>query len=267
MQAEDDIIATDESSNTNVEKWMIEAVARSLPWPLNQLPDNRINIEKALLQHGLDINLTVSTLLPESSPESSRSSSIERDPDSDDERVQGPKKRRDRRAGRPHPLRNDLANQASEKALDSPDPARLVAALQTVNSQDKLYDPDETEEDRDQDESQSKYSESSATSSVSEYSSSDQPKEGGVRLTLKAPKKPAAQTVNFPTNSPSKLKIRNTSETPSEADQKSPQGRVKAKPKRRLINGNQRNKEMAEQAARNSANQKLDILKIHAISI
>ena len=254
------------AEGVHIEPWMVDIVMKSVPWPQN-LPANRTSVEQTLKQCNGNINHAVALLLPDSSPESSsRSSSIERDPDSDDERSQKPNKKRDRRISRPHPLRNDLAVHLGSKDQNSPDPRHLAAALQSVASKDTDFDPDETEEENWQDGSQqSKESESSSSTSASEYSNVE-PVKDSARLKLKPPKKQGSKSAGATTASAHKSEQLKQADSNVDTEQNSQQKRVKAKPKRRLISGNQRNKELAEQAARNSSNQKLD-MQIQAIHI
>lgn len=267
MQDPEEISATDETlapellNGPNIESWMVDIAMKSLPYPRNQ-PANRSHVEKTLKQCNGSVNYAVSLLIPDSSPESSsRSSSIEREPDSDDEGITKPNKKRDRRVSRPHPLRNNLAIQVKEKDQLSPDPHSLAKALEEVS--DKSTDLDATEEEDWQAHSQSDKTDSSSTTSQSDDSSKEAPKETGVRLKINPPKKQALKpTEGGPSNSAGP-----TPATASHPMTGTPiHGRIKAKPRRRLISGHQRNKELAEQAARNANNQKLD-MRIQAIHI
>lgn len=246
-----------------IEPWMIDIAMKSLPWPVN-LPTNRSRVEQVLKQCNGNVNYAVSVLMPDSSPESSsRSSSIERDPDSDDERAAKPNKKRDRRISRPHPLRNDLAVQNTEKDMVSPDPRRLAEALQKVS--DKEYDPDETEEENWQDGSQSK-SESSPASSDSSSSRAEESKERRVHLKINGPKKQESKPIKVSNPSAKQGEQSSTGDYEADVEKKAPHNRLKAKPRRRLISGHQRDKELAERAARNTNTKKLD-MRIQAIHI
>lgn len=77
-----------------VQQWMVDSVTTSLP----HLADTQA-IMKAIQDARGDVNTAVSKLLDaeRSSPSTQGSSSIEREPDSDDEELGGPKKRQDRR--------------------------------------------------------------------------------------------------------------------------------------------------------------------------
>lgn len=76
--------------------WMLDVVSKSLPF----LAD-KPTIRKALEESKGNIDAAVSKLLDrESSQSAPESSSVERDPDSDNEAIYGPNKRRDRRLSR-----------------------------------------------------------------------------------------------------------------------------------------------------------------------
>lgn len=247
---------------------MIEIALKSLPYPITS-PNNRASVEKMLKQCKGNINYAVSLLLPDSSPESSaRSSSIERDPDSDDEKAQKPTKKQDRRISRPHPLRNDLAVRAKDSDQISPDPRRLAAALKQLN-ETKAYDPNETEEENWQ-VGGATYKDSTTTSdsssaSASDYSPPEQPKSGGVRLKLSAPKKQAIEDTKAPSLSSSNSEQSNLGEYDADAEKAKLQRPID-KPRRRLVSRNERDKYLAEKAARNTTTKKLD-MGIQAIHI
>lgn len=91
--------------NIPIQKWMIRSVITSLP----HLTVDEATIRKTLEEHGGNVDRVVSKFLdleyPSSPPSpgsysQSGSSSIERDPDSDDEEIRGPNKRQNRRMSR-----------------------------------------------------------------------------------------------------------------------------------------------------------------------
>ena len=87
------------------EDWRVDTVMKALPFPHNQAA-NRLNVRRILEECNGDMGLAVSMILPDSSPGSSSPSSIERDPDSDEESEHKPNNERDLRARCPHPLRS-----------------------------------------------------------------------------------------------------------------------------------------------------------------
>ena len=250
-----------------VEDWRIDTVMKALPFPLNQ-STNRANVQKRLEHCNGNMDDAVSILLPDSSPGSTSPSSIERDPDSDDEKEQNPNKKRDRRASRPHPLRSNLAVPVAGKdsVILSPDPIRLATALKKVSEEkQKPFDPDETEEENWKDDMMYKDSASSSGSSYSRYSTpppkagnTDQPK---IRLKLSRPraqqnsKNKDAGSISSSYSSQSNLADAEAdAEEITEVVKKEPQLRVIAKPKRRLISGYERARLMQEKVARDSDN-------------
>ena len=284
---------------------MVDIALKSLPHPLN-LPTNRDKIKRTLSECKGNVNFAVSRLLPDSSPEdSSRSSSIERDPDSDDENAKKPNKKRDRRLSRPHPLRNGYVLHVTQKDQISPDPRRLAAALQKLDAE-KEYDPDETEEEDWPGGLQSKKSLSSSTTTIttstSEIPTQESNNDARVRLKLTAPKKPAPKesapkepafkkpapkkpapkksAIKKPaiksnkTSSQSSAKNSQKSKTDDEDDEgkdaprnePKPKAKAKAKPRRRLVPGNQIKQESDENDTHQATNQKLD-KRIQAIHI
>ncbi|KAL9046295.1 MAG: hypothetical protein Q9214_000834 [Letrouitia sp. 1 TL-2023] len=179
-----------------VQDWMIDVVTASLPYIAN-----RLEIQKKLEAAKGDLNSVLSSLLEDaqgSDSASSRrgSSSIEREPDSDDEEFAGPKKKQDRRLSRASRTnaknkenrhQHDLAVRTKERALPSTQESSSPPAI-SVNDV-KLEDPEETEEEDWQNESSQKDSESASVStSASDYSTASRPSSGGVRLKLTQPK-------------------------------------------------------------------------------
>ncbi|KAL9124741.1 MAG: hypothetical protein Q9217_005960 [Psora testacea] len=228
-----------------IQEWMVDLAMQSLPYEAN-----RSMVEQTLKQCRGNVNLTVDFLLPDSSPETSeRSSSIERDPDSDDEKGQKPTKKQDRRS-RPHPLRNDnFAVRQKENGVTSPDPRRLAVALKKVDREKKEYDPEETEEEDWKEEGPYHDSESASVStSPSDYSTSEQPqqvKAGGPRFRLSQPRKPDPDNKASSGSNSDKSYIEVNTRI-------SPQDRVIAKPRRRrLISGTERAADLAKKSARN----------------
>lgn len=220
---------------------MIDLALRSLPYERS-----RSSIENTLKHFKGNINHAVSYLLPDSSPDSSsRSSSIEREPDSDDEKAQKPTKKQDRRKSRPHPLSHTFAVRTGQTNPISPDPHRLAVALRKVNEH-KQSDPDETEWEDWQNKASGDSDSGSFSTSASDYSAGEQQlpepdaKSGPIRLKLSEPKKPDIDI---------KAAVNSNSENVSSPTCKKP-NRAIAKPRRRLINGNER-AQMAERIARN----------------
>lgn len=227
-----------------IEKWMIDLAMQSLPYD-----SNRSIVEHTVKQCRGNVNMAVDLLLPDSSPETSeRSSSIEREPDSDDEFNKKPFKKQDRRQSRPHPLSNNLAVRQKDSAPSSPDPTHLAAALRGIKTTKKEFDPEETEEEDWKESVPSHDSESASVStSASEYSTPDpslQPKPGPIRFRLSQPRIP-----DLPTSTES-FDGRNSD--PQRASSTTLTNRVIAKPKkRRLISGNERAADLAKKSARN----------------
>lgn len=128
----------------------------------------------------------------------------------------------------------------------SPDPRRLAVALRKINEQ-KQSDPDETEWEDWQNKASGDSESGSFSTSASDYSASEQQppepdvKVGPTRLKLSEPKKPDLD---------SKAVASTGSEKAIETVSKKT-GRAIAKPRRRLINGNERATLMAEKIARN----------------
>ncbi len=103
-------LAEVDAQTVSIPAWKINAVERSLPWAIDE-----VSIRKALCENRGNVNAAVTSLLEDpsgsatslpspASPGSysqSGASSIERDPDSDDEEIyHAPKKRQDRRKSR-----------------------------------------------------------------------------------------------------------------------------------------------------------------------
>ena len=233
---------------------------------------NRDLVIQTLKQCRGNLNLTVDILLPESSPDTSdRSSSIEREPDSDNEADQKPTKKQDRRQSRPHPLSNHLAVRPKDGDPTSPNPRSLAIALKKVDRTKQKFDPDETEEEDWKEEGPYHDSESASVStSASDYSTSEQaqPEKSAPRFRLTQPKKPDA-------NAHSSSSERSTMDPQLKTNK---QHRIIAKPRRRrLISGTERAADLAKKSARNqhlqnhaSANSQGDstpLLGIKAIKI
>ena len=255
-----------------IEPWMIDLAMQSLPYDAN-----RSIVEHTVKQCRGNINLAVDLLLPDTSPETSeRSSSIEREPDSDDETGQKPTKKQDRRQSRPHPLSNNLAVRQKDSAPptpSSPDPRHLAAALKKVDKTKKDIDPEETEDEDWKELSPYHDSESASVStSASDYSTPDnsQPAVAGpIRFRLSQPKRPESLPRSGGFNHQA------GSDRPIRASQPH---RVIAKSRRkRLVNGVERGADLAKKSARNqqlanhiSANSQQDnapVLGIKAIQI
>ncbi|KAL9103150.1 MAG: hypothetical protein Q9163_001794 [Psora crenata] len=229
-----------------VEEWMVDLAMQTLPYEAN-----RRMVEQTLRQCRGNVNLAVDFLLPDSSPETSeRSSSIERDPDSDDEKGQKPTKKQDRRISRPHPLRNDnLTVRQKENGITSPDPRRLAVALKKVDRGKKEYDPEETEEEDWKEGGPYNDSESASVSTSASDSSAPEPsqpvKVGGPRFRLSQPKKPDFDARASSGSNSDKSTVDVSANT-------SPQRRLIAPPRRRrLISGSERAADLAKKSARN----------------
>ena len=228
---------------------MVEAIMTGLPYLAP-----RESVIQALHEYKGNISNALSSLMPSSSQNSSRTSSIERDPLSDDDDDQKPKKKADRRPSRPHPLQlgnsnKDFTNSATDPSSVSPDPSQLSAALSKL-SKEKRVDPDETEEEDWQNEGSS--GKDLETTSVNTSASDSSVATGGntgkiIRIKLSQPKKPAEK------KSASSREPSNTSEY--DADGEKPQrSRVIAKPRRRLITGAERDRlEKAKRVVRRAS--------------
>lgn len=235
------------ASYSYVKEWMVEDALRSLPYETD-----RGTVEMALQATKGNVNEAVSNLLPASSQSSATSgtsspASIERDHDDDYEMDQKPKKKQDRRQSRPHPLKtqHQLALRTKDGNMLSPDPNQLSAALSKLKDS-KDIDPDETEEEDWQNESTFKDSESASVStSVSDCSTNSKVEAAPIRLRLSQPKKQVTNARPVSTTS-SEQSIAGE----YDADAEKPQLERKiAKPRRRLITGNER-RLAAEKAAR-----------------
>ena len=226
-----------------IKAYMVDLAIISLPYEAN-----RSMVEQTLKQCRGNVDLAVNLLLPDSSPETSdRSSSIEREPDSDDETTQKPTKKQDRRQSRPHPLSNNLAVRQKDGEITSPNARHLAVALRRVDRSKKDYDPEETEEEDWKEDGPYHDSESASVStSASDYSTSEQAQQVKItvpRFRLTQPKKPDSQ-VNSSSSSD-----KPTIEMPSSISQ---HHRAIAKPRRRrLISGTERAADLAKKSARN----------------
>ena len=226
---------------TYVKPWMVEEVVRSLPF----LAD-RAAIEKALQDYKGNVDNAVSSLLPDSSQSSGGSSSIERDPDSDEYMEQKPTKKQNRRPSQPlghgKPKRN-LAVRTKEANMLSPDPSQLSTALTNLKGETS-YDPDETEE-----EDWRKYKDSesaSVSTSASDCSTAPKAEPGPIRLRLSQPKKQAEKPAQHSSNSSVQS---NAGDYDADAE-KPPKPRVIAKPRKRLITRDERDRIASLKAAR-----------------
>ena len=231
---------------TYVKPWMVDEVMLSLPF----LTD-RAAIEKALQEYKGNIDNAVSSLMPESSQSSGGSSSIERDADSDEDMEQKPTKKQNRRPSRPQPFghgrpQQNLTVRTKEANTLSPNPTQLSAALTNLKGE-KSYDPDETEEEDWRNDSTYKDSEcASVSTSASDYSAAPKAESGPVRLKLSQPKKQADKLPQHSSNSSVQSSIGDY-----DADVEKPQKpRVIAKPRRRLITRDERDRLASLKAAR-----------------
>ena len=234
---------------TYVKPWMVDEVMRSLPF----LTD-RAAIEKALQDYKGNVDNAVSSLMPESSQSSGGSSSIERDAESDEEMDQKPTKKQNRRPSRPQPLGHgkppqNLTVRTKEANKLSPDPMQLSAALTNLKGE-QSYDPDETEEEDWRNDSTYKDSESASVStSASDCSAAPKVESGPIRLKLSQPKKQTDKPLQHSSNSSVQSNIGDY-----DADaEKPPRPRVIAKPRKRLITRDERDRLASLKAARLAA--------------
>ena len=238
------------ANHSYVQPWMVEEVLRSLPHIAE-----RETIEEALEAYKGNINNAVSSLLSGSSQSSDRSSSIERDPDSDDETERKPKKKIDRRPSRPLPLSlgrvgMDPIMSKTSLTYDPPDPARLSAALRKLRN-NKIFDPDETEEEDWQNDSTFRDSETTSISTSSSDSPSISKAIAGpvVRIKLSQPKKPIEKDSLL-----SNLSKGCSKTVDYDADgEKKPHPRPASKTKRRLITGAERDRLQTEKSGRRTS--------------
>lgn len=177
--------------------WMIDTVITSQHY----LSDRAV-IQKKLENANGDIDAVVSNLIDaeqaSSNPSSEYgSSSIEREQDSDDDEITGPKKKRDRRLSRVSRAaikekevqrKHDLIVRMKDRQLPL---TKESASPPVISVNDiQIHDSDETEEEDWRKDSSYKDSESASVStSASDYSASSKPATGGVRLKLSQPKK------------------------------------------------------------------------------
>lgn len=231
---------------TYVKPWMVDEVMRSLPF----LTD-RVAIEKALQDHKGNVDNAVSSLMPESSQSSGGSSSIERDADSDEDIEQKPTKKQNRRPSQPQPLglgkpKQNLTVRTKDGSMLSPHPVQLSAALTNLKGEHS-YDPDETEEEDWRNDSTYKDSGcASVSTSASESSAAPKAETGPVRLRLSQPKKQADQPPQHSSNSSVQ-----SSTGDYDADAEKPQKpRMIAKPRKRLITRDERDRLASLKAAR-----------------
>ncbi|KAL8680754.1 MAG: hypothetical protein Q9186_003042 [Xanthomendoza sp. 1 TL-2023] len=189
--------------------WMIDTVIASQSY----LSDPAI-IQKKLESANGDIDTVVSNLIDAEQASSNASSeygssSIEREHDSDDEEVLGPKKKQDRRLSRvsraahkekEEQRKHDLIVRMKDRQLHSTKESASPPVL-SVNDV-KVHDSDETEEEDWRKDSSYKDSESASVStSASDYSTCSRPATGGIRLKLSQPKR-VDNKFHPPTESP-----------------------------------------------------------------
>ena len=181
---------------------MVNVVTSSLPY----LAD-RATIQKALEDNKGNINLAVSKLLEaedQSSASSRRaSSSVERDPDSDDELISGPSKKQDRRLSRA------AKSQLNQNLAVRPKSNSHPAIKDSSPSPDELYkfgekipDSDETDDDWRNDSSYQGSRSPSACTSASDLPAVTKARAGGTRLRLSQPKREDEESAP-PSSSPS----------------------------------------------------------------
>ncbi|KAL8953425.1 MAG: hypothetical protein Q9222_000738 [Ikaeria aurantiellina] len=191
--------------------WMINAVIDSQSYL-----DDRSVIQKQLEDANGDIDTVVSNLMdahnPSSSPASrDGSSSIEREPDTEDEEYRGPKKKQDRRLSRvSRGAIREKEDQRKQDLLARMKDRQLLTTKESVSppiisvNDVKVHDSDETEEEDWRNESSFRDSETgSVSTSASDYSASSKPASGGVRLKLSQPKKDLDRLSPLPKNTQS----------------------------------------------------------------
>ena len=227
-----------------IESWMIDLAMSSLPYDAN-----RSIVEQTVKECRGNINMAVDLLLPDSSPETSeRSSSIEREPDTDDERGQKPFKKQDRRQSRPHPLSNNLAVRQKDSNPSSPssiDAHHLSSILEKANKPKNEVDPDETEEEDWKEIGPYPDSESASIStSASDYSTPDHSQQSHppTRFRLSQPRKP---------DSPAKPAALGRFELEQQQRTRHPHRVIAKTRKKRTTPGNERVADLAKKSARN----------------
>ena len=177
---------------------MVNVVCQSLPY----LAD-RTTIHKTLEECKGNIDTAVSKLLDAeergSVSSTQESSSVEREPDSDEEALSGPNKKQDRRLSRA--TRTVLKEKDEQKKRDLAlrpktlqDPPKTNGHTPLLEHKDtngvKEEDGDETEEeDWENDPSYRDSPSASPSASASDYSAASKPTSGGVRLKLSQPKR------------------------------------------------------------------------------
>lgn len=233
---------------------MVESIQRTFP----NIATREAIVETLQAYKG-DVDHAVSSLISASSSSSNRSSSIERDADSEDDVDRKPKKKADRRPSRPHPLRTGKSSKkltvnVEDANCQSPDPRQLSMVLTQLKNEDAL-DPDETEEEDWQNDPAYKDSETisiSTSASDSSTASHKRPLAPTIRIKLSQPKRPVDRIRSISPHSSGQS-------TTGDYDAAGAQPRVIAKPRRRLISRNERDRlnaekaeklEMAERAAR-----------------
>ncbi len=184
----------------HVQPWMVNAVLSSLPY----LAD-RATVQKTLEECKGSVDNAVSKLLDaedqSSASASQGSSSVERDPDSEDEDVISmARKKQDRRLSRATRVALDkkeeqrrmheLAVRMKERALPSTKESSSTPEPDSLDA-NKSQDTDETEEEDWQNASPSKASAAtSAPTSASDNPTASKPRPAGIRLKLSQPKQP-----------------------------------------------------------------------------
>ena len=175
--------------------WMVNLVMQSLPY----LAD-RATIQKTLEECKGNVDNAVSKLLDAeergSTSSAQESSSVEREPDSDEENLSGPNKKQDRRLSRAtrtmlkekeEQKKHELAVRlkTSDKASPTNDPPTLPRQPPTQSVKE---DVEETEEEDWEHDPTYRDSES-ASASASDYSTASKPRANGIRLKLSQPKR------------------------------------------------------------------------------
>ena len=225
-----------------VKEWMVDEISQGLPYIAS-----REAIVEALKAYKGNMSNAISCLMPASSGSSSRTSSIERVLDSDDEIDNVPKKKASCHSNRPHPLHIRKSNKSFPADSEiSPDPSQLSAALSRLTGDDVI---DLISDDEDQ-QIDSVYRNSGTTSVSTVASESSGAGKGKARpiarIKLSQPRKPVEKA------QPSLTGLGEETHHggyDADADGEKPSSpRVAPKPRRRLISGNEREKLRAEKA-------------------
>ncbi|KAI9880624.1 MAG: hypothetical protein M1830_001975 [Pleopsidium flavum] len=245
--------------------WMVNVVTQSLPY----LAD-RATIQKALEDCKGSIDNAVSKLLDAeergSLSSAQESSSVEREPDSDEEALSGPNKKQDRRLSRA--TRTVLKEKEEQRKRDlalrlkDPKPPKTNGHIpheeegNKHETDPKYEDADETEEEDWRDATFKDSESASASASASDYSSTNnnttttsRPKPNGVKLKLSQPKR------DLPNGIPTILLNNNNTNTTTISGPKTQQKQQSPKPKRVTQRDKRDIKKAAQKAAQKERRQ------------